>query len=295
MKKVRLMLIMALAVMMAVAVFAGCQPAEVKLPVDEPTNDEPTNDEPIDEEPAVEDWAYISGKGEMIVGITYYEPMNYLDADGNLTGFDTEFTIALCEELGITPNFVVINWDTKEIELAAMTIDCIWNGLTVREDRKENMDFTQSYIKNKQVAVIRVANADMYTDVESMAGARLTAEAGSAGESVIQETDALKNANYTGVSYQANALLEVKAGTADVAVIDYVMAKAMVGEGTDYSDLMIVPNVELAIEEYAIGFRKNSPETLQIVNAAINKLIQSGKLNEIAEKYGLADSLLANQ
>jgi len=271
MKRTKLMLAVLMVLVMVAAAFAGCQQAEKA------------------------DWEYIKAKGEMIVGITYYEPMNYLDGEGNLVGFDTEFTNALCEELGVTPEFIVINWDTKEVELSSKNIDCIWNGLTVLEERKENMDFSQSYIKNKQIAVIRKADADKYTDTKSMADAKLTAEAGSAGETAVKEDKVLGQADYTGVSYQSNALLEVKSGTADIAVIDYVMAKSMVGEGTDYSDLMIVPGVELAIEEYAIGFRKGSPKTLEIVNAAINKLIQSGKLNEIAEKYGLSDSLLSNQ
>ena len=118
---------------------------------------------------------------------------------------------------------------------------------------------------------------------------------GSAGEKAVQEDDTLKNANYTAVSVQSNALMEVKAGTADVAVIDYVMAKSMVGEGTDYSDLLIVEGVELAVEEYAIGLRLGSKETLAKFNAAIDKLIADGTLDKIAEKYGLTDSLLSNQ
>jgi len=275
MKKTKLVLVMVLGILMAAALFAGCQTAQKT------------------EEKS--DWDYIADKGEMIVGITYYEPMNYLDAEGNLVGFDTEFTNALCEELGVTPKFIVINWDTKEVELSSKNIDCIWNGLTVMEERRENMDFSQSYIKNMQVAVIRKADAAAYPDIASMADAKLTAESGSAGEAAIKDDAILNQANYVGVTYQSNALLEVKSGTADIAVIDYVMAKAMVGEGTDYSDLMIVPGIELAVEEYAIGFRVGSTVTLEKVNAAINKLIQNGKLNEIAQKYDLADSLLANQ
>ena len=249
-------------------------------------------------EPAsLEDWAYIEDKGTMVIGITYYEPMNYLDDSGKLVGFDTEFAEALCAELGVTPEFIEINWDTKEVELAAKSIDAIWNGLTVTEERKENMDFSQSYIKNMQVCVIKADNADTYKDVAAIAaaGANLTAEAGSAGEGAIQADEQLKTLNYTPVSYQSNALMEVKAGTSDVAVLDYVMAKAMVGEGTDYTDLQMIEGLELNAEEYAIGFRKNSPETLKKVDEAINTLIENGTLDEIAEKNGLFDSLLSNQ
>jgi len=175
------------------------------------------------------DLAYIMGKGKLTIGITIYEPMNFFDASGNLTGFDTEFAIALCDKLGVEPDFVEINWDTKEIELAAKNIDCIWNGLTVTEERRKNIEFTDSYIKNKQVVVIRKADSDKFTTIESLADARLTAEIASAGEDAIKDDPILAGANYTAMAKQTDTLMEVKAGTADAAVLDYTAAKALVG------------------------------------------------------------------
>lgn len=99
--------------------------------------------------------------------------MNYYDESGTLIGFDTEFAEAVCEYLGITPEFIVINWDTKETELESKIIDCLWNGLTVDDDRKENMDFSASYMNNKQVVVIQADDADKYTDVDSLKPAAL--------------------------------------------------------------------------------------------------------------------------
>ena len=101
------------------------------------------------------DLAYIQSNGKMVIGYTVYEPMNYTDADGNFTGFDTELAAAVCEKLGVEPEFVEINWDTKETELAAKSIDCIWNGLTLTDDREENMACTKPYVKNAQVVVVK--------------------------------------------------------------------------------------------------------------------------------------------
>ena len=176
------------------------------------------------------DMAYIMDKGALKVGITIYEPMNYYDENGDLTGFDTEFTKAVCEKLGVIPEFVEINWDTKEIELAAQNIDCIWNGLTVTEARRENIEFSDSYIKNKQVVVIRKADKDKYTSIESLADAKLCAEISSAGEEAIQDEPAFSGASYTAMTKQTDTLMEVKAGTSDAAVLDYTAAKALVGE-----------------------------------------------------------------
>lgn len=101
------------------------------------------------------DWEYIKNKGKMIIGITYFAPMNYLDADGNLVGFETEFAKAVCELLGVEAEFVEINWNSKEAELQAKSIDCIWNGMTINDERKENMSITIPYMENKQVMVTK--------------------------------------------------------------------------------------------------------------------------------------------
>ena len=235
------------------------------------------------------DWQYIADKGNFVAGITLFEPMNYYDENGELTGFETEFTKAVCEKLGVEAKFQEIEWDKKEIELNAKTIDAIWNGLTVTEERKENMGFSKSYVRNKQVVVIKADNKDKYTDEASMAGASCAAESGSAGQTAIETSSVLSQNEFVGASAQKDVLLEIKAGTVELGVLDYVMAKASIGEGTDYDDLMIVEGVELAPEEYAIGMRKGDTETIDKVNGAIDELVADGTLKALAEKYGLAD------
>jgi len=231
------------------------------------------------------DLAYITDKGEMIVGITIYEPMNYYDEAGELTGFDTELTKAVCEKLGVTPVFQEIDWNTKEVELAGKTIDCIWNGMTLNEERETNMNCTQPYVKNAQVVVVKEGTE--YTDTASLAGQTVCAEIGSAGEAQILGDGAdagLAQADYVGKSVQTDCLMEVKAGTAAAAVLDLTLAKAMTGEGTDYADLVIVD--ELAVEYYGAAFRLGS-DTRDAVNAAFDELIADGTMAALADKYAL--------
>ena len=236
------------------------------------------------------DLAYVKGQNELKIGITIYAPMNYYDDAGNLTGFDTEFAQALCPKLGVTPNFIEINWDTKETELAAKNIDCIWNGFTVTADRAKQISFSETYLKNRQVAVIRAADKDKYTSTESLANARLCAEAESAGETAILTDATLSTAPYTAMGKQTDTLMEVKAGTSDCAVLDYTAAKSLVGPGTSYSDLMILDAVALAPEEYAIGFRLGS-DIVPEVNKLIDGLSQDGTMASLADKYDLTELL----
>ena len=239
------------------------------------------------------DWDYISSKGELVIGITLYEPMNYYDADGKLTGFDTEFAEALCAKLGVTPKFQIIDWNSKESELNSKTIDATWNGLTIKEERKENMAFTTAYLRNKQCVVINSANADKYTTIDTMKGASVAAESGSAGEDAIK-ADAVLSANtFIGANAQKDVLLELKSKTVEIGVIDYIMAKASVGAGTSYEDLMICEGINLLPEEYAIGLRKSDTQTLEKFNTAIDELVKEGKLEALAEKYDLVDEYKA--
>lgn len=239
---------------------------------------------------AAEDWAYLESKGSLTIGITYFEPMNYKDENGELTGFETEFAKAVCEELKLTPKFQEIDWDSKELELKSKSIDCIWNGLTITPERQENMDITNPYMENKQVMVCKKENVAKYA--ESVDGANVVAEAGSAGEEVAQGDEFFSGANYESVQSQATALLEVKAGTADIAVIDYVMSIGTLSEGSDYTDLGVVEAKSFAPEQYGIALRKNSPVTLEKFNAAIKAVSESGKLKTIADKYKLGELLV---
>ena len=202
------------------------------------------------------DLAYIQSNGKMVIGYTVYEPMNYTDADGNFTGFDTE--------------------------LAAKSIDCIWNGLTLTDDREENMACTKPYVKNAQVVVVK--DGTDYTSTADLIGKTVVAEAGSAGETTITENADLSQADFISKDVQTDCLMEVAAGTADAAVLDLTLASAMIGEGTDYANLKMVD--ELNVEEYGVAFRKGS-DAAEAVDNAFDELKADGTMQTLADKYGL--------
>ena len=234
-------------------------------------------------ETAASDLDYIKEKGKMVIGYTVYEPMNYTDADGNFTGFDTELATAVCEKLGVEPEFVEINWDTKVVELDAKSIDCIWNGMTLTDDIMANAATTKAYAKNAQVVVVK--DGTDYSSTADLVGKTVVAEAGSAGEAAIEGDENLAQADYVSKRVQTDCLMEVAAGTADAAVLDLTLANAMIGEGTDYASLKIVD--ELNAEEYGVAFRKGS-DAAAAVDAAFDELKADGTMQALADKYDLA-------
>ena len=230
----------------------------------------------------VEDLARIKAAGKMIVGMTIYEPMNYWtdETKTELTGFDTEFALAVAEKLGVEVEFIEINWDRKFEELDAKTIDCVWNGMTITEEALANASVSDPYIKNAQVLVMKDSKIADYTDAESIKELSFAVEAGSAGEAVLNEL----GIESTAVLDQAKALLEVSSGAADACVIDITMAKAMTGEGTSYANLTY--GLELSTEEYGIACRENSDLAAEI-NKIMAEMKADGSLQAIADKYEL--------
>lgn len=235
-----------------------------------------------------------ASKDTLICGVTVYDPMNYKDASGNWTGFDTDFAKLVGEKLGMDVQFQEIKWEYKYTELEAGSINCIWNGFTANsfeEDgkpRSDYVDFSYSYMLNQQCVVVKADNKGNYSSEADLVGKKATAEKGSAGESyavaAIGDSGAMVDA-----AAQVDTFIEVKSGAVDFAVVDVLLAKSLVGSG-NYSDLAIA-DIELESEVYAIGFKKGSDLTAK-VNNAMKELYDSGKLLELAEKYGLENSLL---
>ena len=232
------------------------------------------------------DLAYVKDKGTLVVGITDFEPMDYKDADGNWIGFDADMAKAFAESLGVTAEFVEIDWDNKIMELDGKTIDCVWNGMTLLEDVKTAMECTNAYCNNAQVVIVAADKADLYQDVESLKELNFAVETGSAGEDMAQEN----NFSFTPVQQQSSALMEVAAGTADAAIIDSLMAAAMVGEGTGYANLTYT--VQLNSEEYGVGFRKGS-NLAGALNDFFAASYADGSMMECAEKYGVQAAVVA--
>ena len=276
-------LLLALAMVFA---FAACADSDKDTPAPSSGSDL-SNVTPTDEQPATQtDMEYVKEKGTLIVGITNFAPMDYPDANGEWVGFDADMAKAFAAHLGVEVVFQEIDWDNKVFELDGKTIDVVWNGMTLTDAVKAAMETSNAYCNNAQVVIVNAAVADQYQTVESLAGLNFAVEAGSAG----QEQAEANGLTYTEVLDQATALLEVKSGTADAAIIDSLMAGAMVGEGTDYAELTYT--VGLNSEEYGVGFRKGSDLAAEL-NAFFTAAYADGSMQACAETYGVQAALIA--
>lgn len=268
-----------LAVIMAALMLCLAMTACAKTPADDgkDTGDDASKTE--------SDMQYVIDKGTLVVGITDFAPMDYQEDGDEWIGFDADMAKAFAESLGVKAEFVVIDWNSKIMELDGKTIDCAWNGMTLTDEVLSAMECTNAYCNNQQIVIVPADKAEQYQTVESVAKLNFAVEAGSAGE---EQVNAL-GYSCTPVLDQATALNEVKAGTCDAAVIDSLMAAAMVGEGTGYADLTYT--VGLNDEEYGVGFRKGSDLAAKL-NEFFKSSYADGTMIDLAEKYGVEASLI---
>ena len=232
-------------------------------------------------------------KETIVVGYTIYAPMNYLDEAGELIGYDTDLAKAVFENLGYNVVFKEIDWNSKYVDLASGTIDCVWNGFTCNtadDDgvmRSEKVDFSYNYMENRQVIVVK-KDAGI-TSAADLSGKVAAVESGSAGETYAKSFEGVTTKGFT---KQTDCLFEINAGTCDFAVLDAQLAKSFAGKG-DYASLSIVEELSSDVEYYAIGFKKGSELTAK-VNAELEKLAADGTIAKLAEKYGVANTAITD-
>lgn len=234
----------------------------------------------------------VKKKGKLVVGVTLFEPMDYL-VDGKWTGFDAELAKLFAKELGIEAEFQEIEWASKEIELQSGNVDCLWNGLTYSEERAKQMGMSEPYMKNFQTLVIKLTDNTAYTKIEDLKGKSIAAESGSAGEEYIQNKLKDTGVNYVEKTSQLDALTELVAGTSDTAIIDSVMAKYLINkEGSDFAILTTNDDVLKSDDEvYSVAFRKDS-DLVDQLNAFLAKIREDGTLEKLADQYSLKDAII---
>ena len=212
------------------------------------------------------DLEYVKDKGTLVVGVTDFEPMDYKDDNGEWIGFDADMAKAFAESIGVEAEFVEIDWDNKELELDGKSIDCVWNGMTLIDEVKSSMECTDAYMNNAQVVVVPADKADKYQDEESVKDLTFAVEAGSAGEDQVERI----GAQYTAVSSQADALMEVASGN---------------------SDADLTYTISLNNEEYGVGFRKGS-DLAAALNDYFKKSMEDGSMKKCAETYKVQAALI---
>ncbi len=230
-------------------------------------------------------------EGTLIMGVDdKFPPMGFRDEQGNLVGFDIDLANAVAEHLGVTLEIQPINWTMKEQELNTKNIDIIWNGYTISDERKEQVLFSEPYLKNNQVVVVDKTKG--FQTLADLAGKELGVQAGSTAVEALDAAAEFKSSlgNVTEFEDNTVALLELEQGGVDGVAMDEVVAQYYIAAND--KDNLVILGEKLAPEEYGIGFRKEDTALRDAVQAVLSEMKQDGTVEEISTKWFGSDVTL---
>lgn len=232
---------------------------------------------------ADESWTKIEDKGEFVLGLDEsFPPMGFRDESGEIVGFDIDVAREVCSRLGIELVVQPISWDTKEQELDTGKIDCIWNGFTITEERKQQVLFSEPYMKNQQIIVV-MEDSDV-TSLADLKGKKLGLQSGSSAADALAGSADFKASLGEVAEFDDNmtALMDLEKGGVDAVLMDEIVARYyMQTKNKGYKVL----DEALAAEEYGIGFRKDDQALMQKFQDTLNEMAADGTLADISTEW----------
>lgn len=211
-----------------------------------------------------------------------FAPMGFRDEDGKIVGFDVDMAAAVSKEIGVPIEFKPIDWASKESEIASGRINVIWNGLTVTEERKKVLDYTDPYLNNKQVFV--VMNDSDITDAKQLAGRKVCAQEGSTSQSAMDKQPEVRDSFAVWKLYPdfTSCFMDLESGRADAVLGDSVLINYYMQKKP--GAFRVLPGV-VANEVYAVGVKKGDATLVNLLNEGFRKVEESGEATKISEKW----------
>ena len=220
----------------------------------------------------------------LIVGFDQnFPPFGYLDSNGNFTGFDLELAQEAANRMKVELVLQPIDWETKDMELSAGTIDCIWNGFSVN-GREKNYTFSDSYMNNAQVFVVRMNSG--IEDEQGLAGKVVDVQKESSAETALnsKEEETLKNsfAQLNQVADYNTAMMDLESGAVDAVAMDKFVALDQMKNKPDKFQIL---NEQISSEQYAVAFLKGNTQLRDQVNSVLHEMDTDGTFTKISQKY----------
>ena len=270
MKKISLA-VFAMMMVAMLAVFAGC------------SSSSDTNSGTADSGTAQDNSLQnVLDKGTLVLRLDdSFPPMGFRDENNNIVGFDIDVATEVANRMGVELKLQPIEWSTKEMELNTGSVDCLWNGLSIDDERKQAMDLSEPYMTNRMVLV--VLNDSEYTDQASLAGKTIGVQNGSTAEKILEESDFSKTiGNTIGFKDNVTAFMELETKGIDAIFMDEVVANyAITSQNKDFKVL----EDGLTEEEYAVGFKKGNTALKNEVQKYIDEMKADGTMTQISEKW----------
>lgn len=230
-----------------------------------------------------------TSEDKFVVGLDdSFPPMGYKDESGEIVGFDIDLAKVVADKMGMEVEFKPQDWDGIVLSLNKGDIDVIWNGYSITDERKEAVAFTDPYLANRQILVVK--DDSEYKAMEELEGKTLGIQLGSSAEKALNSHKEFKDSLKEIKSYSNNveALMDLDAGRVDTVLVDEVVAKYFIAKKEGHYKVV---DGDLGKEEYGIGLRKNDTEFLDKLNKALEEVKNSEEGIEISKEWFTEDIL----
>ncbi|GAA3994184.1 amino acid ABC transporter substrate-binding protein [Comamonas faecalis] len=220
---------------------------------------------------------------QIVVGLDdNFPPMGFRDDKNELVGFDIDMAKEAAKRLDLQVQFKPIDWSAKEAELSGKRVDVLWNGLTITEERKQNIAFTAPYMENHQIIVVP-ADSDTQTKAD-LAGKVVGAQEGSSAVDAVKKEDAVFQSfkEFKTFGDNVTALMDLSAGRLQAVVVDEVVGRYYVAKKPE---LYRVLDENFGTEEYGVGLRKDDTELLTRLDQAMADMKADGTAAKISEQW----------
>jgi len=233
----------------------------------------------------------VMAAGKLVVGLDIkFPPMGFEDIEtGEIVGLDVDLAMAVGEKLGVEIELKPIDWKTKELELDSNKIDVIWNGYTITPAREELVLFSDPYLTNRQIIIVKEGSE--IANKEALLDAKIGVQNGSTAVDAI-EADDLAEAlapNLTMYEDNTTAMLDLDAGRVDAVVVDEVVGKYFLSMNEGKYTIL---EENFGDEQYGIGFRMSNVALRNAVQAALAEMKADGTSAEISIKWFGSDEIL---
>lgn len=220
--------------------------------------------------------------GKLIVGFdAEFPPFGYIAEDGSYDGFDLALAQEVCARLGWEYEAVAIDWASKDAELKAGNINCIWNGFTCT-GREEEYTWSDAYIDNSIVAIVRADSG--IESLADLAEKTVMVQSASSGLDALTANEELTASfgELVQLPDYNTGFLELRQGTVDAVVVDVGVGNYQIAntEG-DY----VILSEPVSVEQYAVGFYLGNEALRNAVNEQLLAMAEDGTMMSIAEKY----------
>lgn len=230
----------------------------------------------------------LKARGVFVLGLDdAFPPLGFRDDANNIVGYDIDLAAEVCKRLGVELKCQPIDWAAKEQELNTGNIDCIWNGFTRNEERENQYAWSDYYVNNSIVLLVRKDSG--YNTKADLAGKVVDVQAASSGASALEDDAEFKATlkEVIEVKDYNTAVMDLQSGAVDAIAIDIGVAEY---QCEIHDDIMIMEEA-VNTEKYAIGFQKDNTALRDQVQETLYEMVEDGTFAKIAEEWGLEDSV----